>query len=146
MISFKQFFVEKNILGLEEDIDIDGIGKIKAKLDTGNGAFNVLHGEDVQCDGKLVRFVTVNGFSVERPLEDVVTINIGSGNKEERPVCLFNCSIGGVNFSNIPFSIGNRSDNEHKILIGKDFIKNELDALIDVGLMNVAHERLNTNI
>lgn len=146
MISFKQFFVEKNILGLEEDIEVGGIGKIKAKLDTGNGAFNVLHGEDLECDGELVRFTTVNGFRVEKFLEDTITINIGSGNKEERPICLFDCSIGGVMFEKTPFSIGNRADNEHKVLIGKDFIANELDALIDVGLINVAHDKLNTNI
>lgn len=146
MISFKQFFVEKNILGLEEDIEVDGIGKIKAKLDTGNGAFNVLHGEDLETDGNLVRFTTVNGFRVEKPLEDTITINLGAGNKEQRPICLFDCSIGGMVFKNTPFSIGNRSDNDHKVLIGKDFISNELDALIDVSLVNVAHDRLNTSI
>ena len=145
MISFKQFFVEKNILGLEENIYLDGIGLIKAKLDTGNGAYNVLHGEDIETDGKIVRFTTMNGYRIEKPVKTTVTINVGAGNKEERPVCLFDCKIGGKSFPNIPFSVGNRSDNNHKVLIGKTFIADQLDALIDVSLMNVADKQLTTD-
>jgi hypothetical protein len=144
MISFKQFFVEKNILGLEENIYLDGIGLIKAKLDTGNGAYNVLHGEDIETDGQIVRFTTMNGYRIEKPVKTTVTINVGAGNKEERPVCLFDCKIGGKSFPNIPFSVGNRADNNHKVLIGKLFIEKELDALIDVGLTNVADKQLTT--
>jgi len=142
MISFKQFFVEKNILGLEENIYLDGIGLIKAKLDTGNGAYNVLHGEDIETDGQIVRFTTMNGYRIEKPVKTTVTINVGAGNKEERPVCLFDCKIGGRSFPNIPFSVGNRSDNNHKVLIGKTFIQNSLDALVDVSLTNVADQNL----
>jgi hypothetical protein len=142
MTSFKQFFVEKNVLGLEENIYLDGLGLIKAKLDTGNGAYNVLHGEDIETDGKIVRFTTMNGYRLEKPIKETITINVGAGNKEERPVCLFDCKIGGKSFPEIPFSIGNRSDNLHKVLIGKSFISNELDALIDVTLSNVADENI----
>jgi hypothetical protein len=146
MRTFKEFFVEKNILGLEEDITLEGLGNIRAKLDTGNGAYNVLHGEDLETDGKIVRFTSMNNFRLEKPVEEMITINVGAGNKEERPVCLFNCSIGGRNFPNIPFSIGNRSDNMHKILIGKNFIQNELDALIDVSLALVADQQLTAEV
>ena len=151
MRSFKQFFVEKNILGLEENIIIDDIGTISAKLDTGNGAYNVLHGEDLEF-GKdkrtkepLVRFTTMNGILLEKPIQDTITINLGAGNTEERPVCLFDCMIGGRKFPNTPFSIGNRADNDHKVLIGKGFIAKNLDALIDVSLSNVADQHLTTD-
>lgn len=148
MITFKQFFVEKNILGLEENIQIEGVGVISAKLDTGNGAYNVLHGEDLEIgeDNKnkeqLVRFTTVNGIRLEKPIKETVTINLGAGNVEERPVCLFDCKIGGRDFPQTPFSIGNRTNNDHKVLIGKGFIKNQLDALIDVALNNVADQQI----
>jgi hypothetical protein len=145
MISFKQFFVEKNILGLEENIYLDGIGLIKAKLDTGNGAYNVLHGEDIETDGQIVRFTTMNGYRIEKPVKTTVTINVGAGNKEERPVCLFDCKIGGRSFPNIPFSVGNRADNNHKVLIGKTFISDQLNALVDVSLTNVADKQLTTD-
>ena len=47
MKSFKEFYVEKRVLGLEEDIDIPEIGTISTKLDTGNGGYNVLHATDI---------------------------------------------------------------------------------------------------
>jgi hypothetical protein len=152
MRSFKQFFVEKNILGLEEDIVVDGVGTISAKLDTGNGAYNVLHGEDLefgkdrQSNQPIVRFTTMNSIRLEKPVKDTITINLGAGNTEERPICLFDCVIGGKKFPNTPFSIGNRADNDHKVLIGKGFIKNELDALIDVALRNVADQNLTADV
>lgn len=151
MKTFKHFFVEKNILGLVEDIDIEGVGKVSAKLDTGNGAFNVLHGEDLQM-GKdkqnqqpVVRFTTANAIRLEKDVEDTISINIGEGKTVERPVCLFDCIIGGKKFDRVPFSIGNRATNTHKVLIGKDFIQNELNALIDVALNNVADKNLQTD-
>lgn len=142
MRSFKQYFVEKTILGLEETIYIDGVGQLKAKLDTGNGAFNVLHGTDITQNGELVRFTTENGVVLEKPISDHITINLGAGNKEDRPVVLLNVKIGNKAFREIPFSIGNRSENTHKVLIGKNFIQNELDALIDVSLNDVAGKNL----
>jgi hypothetical protein len=153
MRSFKEFFTEKYILGLEEDIIIDDVGTISAKLDTGNGAYNVLHGEDLEF-GKdkntqepIVRFTTVNAIRLEKPIQDKITINLGGeDNYEERPVCLFDCVIGGKKFPNTLFSIGNRANNDHKVLIGKGFIKNELNALIDVALKNVADENIEVNV
>ena len=146
MRSFLRFFIEKTILGLEELIWLDGVGKILAKLDTGNGAYNVLHGENIKMRGTDVEFTTINGKSLTKPIEDTITINVGAGTKEDRPVVLFNVKIGNSVFPNIPFSIGNRADNIHKVLIGKDFIGNNLNALIDVGLTNVAGKNLEVNI
>lgn len=138
--------MEKLVVGLEEILTLDGIGPIKAKLDSGNGAFNVLHGEDIESDGKLVRFTTEGGIRVEKDVKDTITINLGAGNKEERPVVLFNIKFGNKIFKDVPFSIGNRSENTHKILVGKNFIQNELDALIDVGLNNVADRNIEVSI
>lgn len=146
MLSFQGYFAEKNVLGLEEVIDLEGLGKLQAKLDSGNGAYNVLHGENIKLDGKTVRFTTMNGTSVEKPIQDTITINVGAGNTEDRPVVLFNVKIGGQVFPNVPFSIGNRADNIHKVLIGKTFIQKELDALIDVGMKNIADKRITVDI
>jgi hypothetical protein len=146
MISFRQYFLEKIILGLEELIYIEGVGQLKAKLDTGNGAFNVLHGEDIKESGKMVRFTTANGIVLEKPVSSHITINLGAGNKEERPIVILNCKLGNKKFMDIPFSIGNRKDNTHKVLIGKNFIENSLDALIDVSLVDVAKKNLEVNV
>ena len=118
-------------LGLVEDIEIDGIGVVKAKTDTGNSAYNVLHGlVKGKNEGKVV-FETIDGKVVEFPYEDEIRIHIGSGNKENRPVFKFNISINGNRYENVPFSIADRSENEYKALLGEDFIKTN-GGIVDV--------------
>jgi hypothetical protein len=136
--TFAQFFVEKYVIGLIETIHVKGVGTVEAKVDSGNGGFNVLHGEDIQVQGSKVTFVTANNKRVMKPIVDHVTINVGAGNQEDRPVVEFDVQIGDRRFENVKFSIGNRSDNSQKVLISKSFIQDELDALIDVGVNNVA--------
>ena len=138
MKKFKQFFIEKQVLGLIEFFDVDGIGKIPSKLDSGNGAYNVIHGEDIQVQGNKVHFKTVNNKHLMKDKVDEIVINVGAGNVEERPVVNFDLKIGNKEFTDIPFSIGNRTSNLYKILVSKEFIENELDALIDVSQENIA--------
>jgi hypothetical protein len=138
MKKFNQFFIEKQVLGLIEFFDVDGIGKIPSKLDSGNGAYNVIHGEDIQIQGNKVLFKTVNNKHLIKDKVDDITINVGAGNTEDRPVVNFDLKIGNREFKDIPFSVGNRSTNLFKILVSKDFIEQELDALIDVSQENIA--------
>lgn len=137
MIKFKQYFHEKTVVGLIETIFINGIGEVEAKIDSGNGAYNVLHGINIETNGEMVSFTTINNKKIEKPIAEHVTINVGAGNFEDRPVVLFDIKIGEQNFDNVKFSIGNRSNNEYGVLIGKDFIRNDLDALIDVDGRNM---------
>ena len=138
MKKFNQFFLEKQVLGLIEFFDVDGIGKIPSKLASGNGAFNVIHGEDIQIQGDKVLFKTVNNKHLMKDKVDDIIINVGAGNTEERPVVEFDLKIGNKEFTKIPFSVGNRTSNLYKILVSKDFIEKELDALIDVSQENIA--------
>jgi len=144
MKSFKQFF-EKTVIGLIEKITLDGIGEVDAKIDSGNGAYNVLHGEDVIRQGNKVTFTTINGKRLIKEIEDTIAINVGAGNIEERPVVRFRMKFSGKQFDNVPFSIGNRSTNEYKILVGKDFIK-QLDALIDIDSNFIADKKIQVDI
>ena len=145
MKKFNQFFLEKQVLGLIEFFDVNGIGKIPSKLDSGNGAFNVLHGEDVQVQGNKVHFKTVNNQRLMKEKVDDIVINVGAGNTEERPVVNFDLKIGNKEFKDIPFSIGDRSTNLFKILVSKDFIEEHLDALIDVSQEDIADEEIEAN-
>tara|TARA_R100000963_G_scaffold12766_1_gene9202 strand:- start:38 stop:478 length:441 start_codon:yes stop_codon:yes gene_type:complete len=138
MKKFNQFFLEKQVLGLIEFFDVDGIGKIPSKLDSGNGAFNVIHGEDIQIQGNKVHFKTVNNQRLMKDKVDEIVINVGAGNTETRPVVNFDLKIGNKEFTDVPFSIGDRSTNLFKILVSKDFIEEHLDALIDVSQENIA--------
>ena len=140
MKKFKRFFIEKQVLGLIEFFDVDGVGKIPSKLDSGNGAFNVLHGEDIQVQGNKVHFKTVNNQRLMKEKVDEIVINVGAGNTETRPVVNFDLKIGNKEFKDIPFSVGDRTTNLFKILVSKDFIEKELDSLIDVSQENIAGE------
>ena len=146
MKKFKEFFIEKTVLGLIEFFDVDGIGKIPSKLDSGNGAYNVIHGEDIQVQGNKVMFKTVNNKHLMKDKVDDITINVGAGHTEERPVVNFDLKIGNKEYKNIPFSVGNRTSNLFKILVSKDFIEKELDALIDVSQENIAHKEVEAEI
>ena len=145
MKKFNRFFLEKQVLGLIEFFDVDGIGKIPSKLDSGNGAFNVIHGEDIQLQGNKVHFKTVNNKRLMKDKVDEIVINVGAGNTETRPVVNFDLKIGNKEFKDIPFSVGDRSTNLFKILVSKDFIEQHLDALIDVSQEDIADEEIEAN-
>ena len=58
----------------------------------------------------------------------------------------FDLKIGNKEYRNIPFSIGDRTTNLFKILVSKDFIEKDLDALIDVSQENIAHKEVEAKI
>ncbi len=139
MITFKKFFESNKPIGLIETITFKELGPIEAKIDSGNGAYNVLHGVNLQYSGlddnyegkSHVTFETVDGKTIKKRVIEFIDINIGSGNIEERPVVEFDIEIGDKVYPNTKFSIGDREENEYKILVGKDFIE-QLGGLIDV--------------
>ena len=135
MISFKKFFESKEPLGLIETITFDELGPIESKVDSGNGAYNVLHGVNISVDGNQVSFDTVNDKRLTKELVETIDINIGSGNIENRPVVEFDIEIGDKKYPATKFSIGDRTENEYKILVGKEFIE-KLGGLIDVSAEN----------
>ena len=124
-------YILENTLGLVEDIDIEGVGIVKAKTDTGNSAYNVLHGIIREQNGGNVIFETVNDVVIKMPYSNEVKIHIGSGNKEDRPVVKFNVTINGQKYEGVPFSIADRSENEYKALLGEEFIKNN-GGIVDI--------------
>ncbi len=122
---------DEEIIGLVEPIEIKDIGRVGSKVDSGNGAYNVLHGVDFKTRGKNIIFSTVNDKRIKKQMVDTVVIHIGSGNKEDRPVVLFDIVFDGTIYRDVPFSLANRSENEFPVLIGKDFVS-KIGKLIDV--------------
>ena len=138
MITFKKFFESNKPLGLIETITFKELGPIEAKIDSGNGAYNVLHGINLSFnnDKSEVTFDTVNDKKLSKPVLEFIDINVGSGPDGEatidnRPVVEFDIEIGNKVYPKTKFSIGSREDNEYKILVGKGFIE-KLGGIIDV--------------
>lgn len=135
MITFKKFFESNKPLGLIETITFKELGPIEAKIDSGNGAYNVLHGVNIVEGDNTVTFDTVDDKQLTKELVEKIDINIGSGVIETRPVVEFDIEIGDKQYPNTKFSIGDREENEYKILVGKDFIE-QLGGVIDVSAEN----------
>jgi len=132
MKTFKDFTQNRPILGVTEYITIDGIGSVVAKVDSGNEAYNVLHGVDIERNGdNTVTFTTINDKKITLPCTGNIDINIGSGNIESRPTVVLNIILKDKQYRDITFSIADRADNEQQVLIGEPFIK-RLNALVDV--------------
>ena len=138
MITFKKFFESNKPLGLIETITFKELGPIEAKIDSGNGAYNVLHGVNLNFNKNKtkVTFDTVNNKKLSKPVIEFIDINVGSGPDGEatidnRPVVEFDIEIGDKIYPNTKFSIGSREDNDYKILVGKEFIE-KLGGIIDV--------------
>lgn len=120
-----------DILGNIEKIYIDGIGDTVCKVDTGNNAFNVLHGINISKNGDEVEFDTIDGKRIKKKTLDNATVNIGSGIKEERPIILFNVKLGEKEYPNVKFTISDRTENSEPVLLGKEFLSG-LNKLIDI--------------
>ena len=138
--SFKpfRFFFEKfcpKTVGLIEKVYIDGLGNVDAKIDSGNDSNNVLCGvnsEIIEENGhKYAKFTSVNDIELTRPLLDTVSIHIGAGEQEKRPLVALDIVFGGVLHKMVPFSIGDRTQNDQPVLIGKKFLA-QLGIVIDV--------------
>jgi len=125
MKTFKDYY-DKNILGVREVltfIDFPDLGEVMAKIDTGNEAHNVLHGVNIKDDGEAVSFSTVNNNRLKLSKADSITIHIGSGVKEERPVVKLSFKLGDKVYRDILFSIADRTENEEPVLVGEPFLK-----------------------
>lgn len=120
-----------DVVGLVEKIYIEGIGDVDAKIDSGNGAYNVIDGEVISKRGDNIIVKIIGGKKLKKKVVDEVIIHIGSGNKELRPVVTFDIKLGDEEYNDVPFSIADRSENEYAVLIGKIFLS-KIDKLIDV--------------
>lgn len=126
MILFKEFYSKSENSSTflpKEKITIRDVGTYIAKVDTGNDAYNALHGEDVKIDGNTVTFKTDKGKQIKKLLVDTIKINVGASTVEDRPIVKFDFKLKGKIYRDIKFSICDRKDNDEKVLLGLEFLK-----------------------
>ena len=109
-------------IGMTEQIEIEGIGTLNARADTGNTGLNSIHAEDISIEGDKVSFTTEFGKSLTLPLEDTSKIRVDN-ELEKRPVVLFNVKMGKKNYKDVPFTLNDRNDMDYSVLLGQDFLK-----------------------
>ncbi|MBO5826960.1 MAG: ATP-dependent zinc protease [Paludibacteraceae bacterium] len=140
----QKVLLERLVIGLEEPVLIKGLGELSAKIDSGNGGYNVIHGTDFHQQGSELMFTTHDDKGNEKKIQakviDTIEINMGGGNIENRPVIELDIKFAGEDYKKIPFSVSDRSTNTNPILISKGFVENELKALIDVSATNISND------
>lgn len=110
------------MVGEIEWITVEGVGKFKSKSDSGNGSMNAMHAEDIEIDGLEVSFTSDEGDRITKTLMGTKTIELGGGNSEDRPIVHFDVKMGGKEYKDVPFTLTDRSTNDHPVLLGKDFL------------------------
>jgi RimK family alpha-L-glutamate ligase len=108
-------------LAVREEVKIDGV-EYTAKIDTGNSGYNMIHAEDIKDNGDhTVTFKLPNGKKVTKKIVSRITVKSGIGEKK-RLVILMDIEFHGKKYTNIKFSLGDRSHMSTKVLIGLQFL------------------------
>ena len=110
-------------IGEIEQIDIDGVGILNAKSDTGNEGYNSLHAENIKVNDGNVSFTTEFGKEMSIPIVDTKRVNIGGGIVETRPVINLTFKMGNKTYKDEPFSLTDRDEMDYSVLLGKRFLK-----------------------
>ena len=117
---------ETKEIGVIEVVSVleKGIDPMTAKMDTGNGGYNVIGVDKLQVKGKTAEFY-IKGFDKKitkkvLPKKSIIKNN-GSEN-EERYCVSFDIKIGEKVYKDVHFSLSDRDNMNHTILISRKFM------------------------
>jgi len=98
------------------------MGDMKAKMDTGNGSYCVIHSDkwEIKKDGYVTW--THLGKEFEHKLDGMKNVRT-MGKMEERPSVLLNVIFNGDTYKDVKFTISNRENMSTPILLNRSFIK-----------------------
>lgn len=106
--------------GYIETVNIESMGDMKAKMDTGNGAYCVIHADKWNIHDKYVTWHHLDK-EYEHKLNGMKTVRT-MGTLEERPVVLLNLTFNGDTYKDVKFTISNREQMSTPILLNRYFI------------------------
>jgi ribosomal protein S6--L-glutamate ligase len=109
--------------GYLETMELEGIGPVEAKLDTGNGSFCVIHAEEYEVDGNKVTWL-FNGKEITSELESERTIKVGGlkTGTVDRPVIWLDVKFRGETYR-MRFALNYRGDRKTYLLMNRNFIR-----------------------
>lgn len=111
--------------GFREIIDVDGIGKIEAKFDTGNGSLCVLHSDKYEIDEKKkIVYWEHTGKKFKHEYKKIKEVSVGGlrDYKEDRPVVELDVEFDGVIYKKVDFTLDDR-DGRTPVLINRRFMR-----------------------
>ena len=113
--------------GWLETIDIDEVGKVRAKFDTGNGSKAcALHADEIIEQGKTIKW-KYNGKTFSKPRHGTSKIFRANADGEEpsetRPTVLIDLSFNGFTYKNIEVGLDARPRSGSDLLICRDLMR-----------------------
>jgi len=111
----------KKTVGLIEYATIEGM-KLKCKLDTGNGSFNVIHAKDIKVLNNTRISFTFNNKKFIKQIIKTQQIRSDGDTNEKRFVIELSMSMNGKKSVPVKFTLDDRSDNVYQVLIGKKYL------------------------
>jgi len=117
---------ETKEVGVLEVVEVleKGIEPMTAKMDTGNGAFNSIGAENIKVKGDTVEF-NIKGHKnkLKKKLLPKMDIIKNNGDESEKRYCVsFDIKVGEKVYRDVYFSLSDRSNMNHTILISRKFM------------------------
>jgi RimK family alpha-L-glutamate ligase len=123
----KNWIKVPQMCGFQEIVDIDEIGSIVAKFDTGNGATCAVHAEDIKIDKekKTVSWHT-NGTKFDNhPYHRRIKLIKGAigGTEVKKVTVLLNVNFNGTLYKNVEFALDDRTGKTTPVLISRKYMR-----------------------
>jgi len=117
---------ETKEVGVIEVVDVleNGIEPMTAKMDTGNGGYNVIGVDKLQVKGKTAEFY-IKGFNkkITKTILPKKSIIKNNGSESEERYCVsFDIKVGEKVYKDVHFSLSDRDNMNHTILISRKFM------------------------
>lgn len=112
-------------VGSIETMEIEGIGELIARFDTGNSSKSIsLDAQNIEVKGDTVKWITNKQEMSAEKIKDVrMKYQDGSDSKAQpRPVVGLTVTFNGVVYENVPFNLNDRSHKTTPVLINKEFM------------------------
>ena len=113
--------------GWLETMDLDEVGKVRVKFDTGNGSKAcALHADKILEDGKIVKW-KYNGKTYSKPrhgTSEVFRANAdGEEPSETRPTILMNMTFNGFTYNDVEVGLDARPRSGSDLLVNRDLMR-----------------------
>ena len=108
------------VIGSQETIDLEEIGKVTALMDLGDGSNSKLDAREITVDDGTVSFKT-NGKQIKMPIHDIATYTV-NGTYVKVPVVKLDMKLGKAVFPGVKFELVNREGKSSQALLSRDFL------------------------
>jgi len=113
--------------GWLETVELDELGKVRAKFDTGNGSLAcALHADEILEDGKIVKW-KYDGKTHTKPRHGTSKVYRANADGEEpseiRPTILLDITFNGFTYKDIEFGLDQRPRSGSDILVNRELMR-----------------------